>query len=502
MLDAPTDPVVRDPLRLVAWWAVLGVILARLPFLSEAPTADEAGFMTVGAQWHRGDSLYGDHWVDRPPLLIALHGLAAKLGGIVPLRIIGLLAAIASVLLTVAIVRVVADRAVRTPRAVLRVTPVVLVAAYCVTPLFGAHHADGELLALPFVLGGIWALLRALAAGFETDTRGLALWAAGAGVAATCAALVKQNVIDVFLCAAALTVLMLRTRGVGGRLAGWFAAGAFGALGLALGLSAMAGTYPGPLFDALVVFRAEAGAVIAQHASGATDARLRSLLLAALASLVPLVVGVLGWMVRGRLEPAHRGLPDLRLPAGVLMVWEIVAIISGGSYWLHYLLLLVPGVVLLCAASIQRERAPSSRWPARVLPLLLAGVLVSSVVSLVTSYQREDTVTPHKEAIAWLQQHARPGETGVMMYGSSQVLWDGKLRNPYEHVWSLPVRVRDPHLREFTRLLESHPPTWLVTTGPSLETWAVDSSAAQRVMDAQYVKVATTGHLRIWRLQQ
>lgn len=498
---APIELTAGDPLRLVTWWAVLGVILARLPFLTEAPTADEAGFMTVGAQWHRGDSLYGDHWVDRPPLLIGVHGLAAKLGGIVPLRIFGMVAAVAAVLLTVAIVRLVADRAVRPPRTILLVTPLVLVAAYGVTPLFGAHHADGELLALPLVLGGVWALLRALVAGFEGDRRRLVQWAVVAGVAATCAALMKQNIIDVFLVAAALALPILRTRGIGWRLAGWFAVGALGALGLALGLAALGGTYPGPLFDALVVFRAEAGSVIAEHASSANNVRLRLLLLAALGSLAPVIVGVLVWMVRGRLEPAHRGLPDLRLPAGVLMAWEVAAIIGGGSYWLHYLLLLIPALVLLCAASIQRERDPSSRWPTRALPVLLAGVLVSTVISLGTSYHREGAPSPHKDAVAWLQQHARPGDTGVMMYGSSQVLWDAELRSPYEHLWSLPIRVRDPHLTEFTRLLEDNPPTWLLTAGPSLTTWAVDSAAAQRVMDARYEKAATVEHIRIWRLK-
>ena len=48
--------------------------VAWLPFLGVPLSRDEAGLLMVGGQWGPGLSLYGDYWVDRPPLLVALFG--------------------------------------------------------------------------------------------------------------------------------------------------------------------------------------------------------------------------------------------------------------------------------------------------------------------------------------------------------------------------------------------------------------------------------------------
>ena len=53
--------------------AVGAVALSRLLFLARPATPDEGGFLMVASQWHvGGTSLYGDYWVDRPPLLIGI----------------------------------------------------------------------------------------------------------------------------------------------------------------------------------------------------------------------------------------------------------------------------------------------------------------------------------------------------------------------------------------------------------------------------------------------
>ena len=72
---------------------VLAVFLAaavaasvRLLLLTVPLSPDEAGFLLVAQQWHPGTSLYGDYWVDRPPGLIALFGLAPGPTG---LRLLG-----------------------------------------------------------------------------------------------------------------------------------------------------------------------------------------------------------------------------------------------------------------------------------------------------------------------------------------------------------------------------------------------------------------------------
>src|SRR6476661_8822439 len=94
-----------------ARWIGVAALLAavvRLPFLGRPLTSDEGGYLMVAAQWHPGTSLYGDYWVDRPPLLVALFGLADAAGGAVGLRLLGVVVAVGAVLLAAWIGRVAA----------------------------------------------------------------------------------------------------------------------------------------------------------------------------------------------------------------------------------------------------------------------------------------------------------------------------------------------------------------------------------------------------------
>src|SRR3954453_22612441 len=118
-----------------------GVCLAWLPFVARPLSPDEAGYLIVGGHWHDGRSLYGDYWVDRPPALIALFEVADALGGAVPLRLLGALAALLTVVLSGVLGRVAAPER--------RSAPVLTAAAAAVcvaTPLMGGTVVDGELL--------------------------------------------------------------------------------------------------------------------------------------------------------------------------------------------------------------------------------------------------------------------------------------------------------------------------------------------------------------------
>src|SRR4051794_2137323 len=156
------QPPHTDP---VTWWhriralppwclAALCVGLVRLPFLDLRLGADEGGFLAVGGQWHPGTSLYGDYWVDRPPLLIAVFALASALGGTIALRLIGLAAAVAAVVLAGWVGRLVGGRAGST------VASVATAALVC-TPWFDGLEISGELLALPLVLAGVGCVVSA-----------------------------------------------------------------------------------------------------------------------------------------------------------------------------------------------------------------------------------------------------------------------------------------------------------------------------------------------------
>ena len=123
--------------RLVVPLAAVVVVLLRLPLVGRPLRPDEAGFLTVAAQWHPGTSLYGDYWVDRPPLLLALHQLAAALGGAVALRLLGIVAAAVAVLAVGWTARRLAGGRAGGIAAL-------ATAAWLVSPLAGAVEVDGE----------------------------------------------------------------------------------------------------------------------------------------------------------------------------------------------------------------------------------------------------------------------------------------------------------------------------------------------------------------------
>ncbi len=342
----------------ITWVVAAAAALAWAPFVTAPLSPDEGGFLLVSSQWRPGHSLYGPYWVDRPPLLITIFDVASDVGGAVALRLIGITAVLTSVFLAHLLTR----RATGRPSAV----PVLVAGVFLTTPLFGTGMVNGELLAVPVVLVGILALVRSW-----TATRRRAYgWAILAGTAAAAAPLVKQNVVDVLVVAAVLV-------GQGVRSRSWRRTVTL-VVGMAVGTAATTllllvwaevhGTEPMMLWDALVTFREQAAAVIDSSSTSSTSGRFTALVGAALLSGAPLVVAVLS--LRLRRAPAEPAAPDLRAAALVLLFWELVAIAAGGSYWLHYLIGLVPGLVLLAVAAEQR--------PPR-LRRQTAGVLVARV---------------------------------------------------------------------------------------------------------------------------
>lgn len=218
-------------------------VVSRLPLLDLPAWPDEAGFLTVAAGWHLGDvhasSLYGPYWVDRPPVLITLFGLADVLGGLGSLRLLGALAAAVAVLGVASIARSVAG-----PRAA--AWAAVTGAALLSTPFHWSFMVDGELLAAPFVACGIALVVRG---GTTEGLRSLLLYGAG-GAAAVAALLTKQNMADVFVFVAALVTMRVLSRSVGLGLAlthvAAFAAGAVGFGAVVAGWTVAHGPRSGP----------------------------------------------------------------------------------------------------------------------------------------------------------------------------------------------------------------------------------------------------------------
>lgn len=468
------------------WLVAAAAALAWAPFVTAPLSPDEGGFLLVASQWRPGHSLYGPYWVDRPPLLITIFDVASHVGGAVALRLIGIAAVLASVFLAHLLTR----RATGRPSAV----PVLVAGVFLTTPLFGTGMVNGELLAVPVVLVGLLALVRSWTA---TPRRAYG-WAILAGTAAAAAPLVKQNVIDVVVVAAVLVGQGLRSRSWRRTvtLVVGMAVGTAAATLLLLVWAEVRGTEPMMLWDALVTFREQAAAVIHSSSTSSTSGRFTALVGAALLSGAPLVVAVLS--LRLRRAPAAPAAPDLRAAALVLLLWELVAIAAGGSYWLHYLIGLVPGLVLLAVAAEQRPPR-LRRWTGGVLVAACLSATVATVNAAVNVplYSADATVA------AYLRSHGSPKDTVVVGFGHPDIVWDSGLRSPYLFLWSLPVRVRDPELLQLSRVMSGRrAPTWVVVDGSSLATWGVDAASAQTVLDERYRPATTLGSYVVWRLRR
>ena len=142
--------------RLVVPASAAVAVVARLVRCERTVQEREAGFLLVGQQWRPGGTaLYGSYWVDRPPLLVTLFRLASDLGGEVPLRLMGCLATAIVVLGCAHVARTIAGHRAAAWAAA-------MAAGLCVSPLMGGLAVNGELLAAPFVVAGLAAMLTAV----------------------------------------------------------------------------------------------------------------------------------------------------------------------------------------------------------------------------------------------------------------------------------------------------------------------------------------------------
>lgn len=461
-------------------------MLARVLIVTLPLTPDEGGYLLAASQWHPGTSTYGAYFVDRPPLLMAIYAAADLWGGGQALRVIGVVAAAVAVLIAGRI----GGRAAAAAAAV-----------FVITPLFGTGNVDGELLALPFVLAGLAMLVRAVTPAEPHPGR----VAIAAGVLAMAAVLVKQDMLDVFVgmvgVSAALAVdrrwQHLRELLVG------FAVGALSTGVSALGLAWLRGTSPTRLWDALVTFRIQAGAVISANgdAAGGTTERLHAMLRALVLSGAPLValVALVALCAAGRSPMGFsRGRPrelDLRWVAVPVLVWEAVGALLGGSYWLHYLIALIPGIVLLVAAVPWH----AATWTRRLLAGALVVAGISTSVAFAQSVAHQPSPSSDARVSAYLDAHRSVGTTAVVAFGHPNIVYDAGMSSPYEHLWSLSVRVRDPRLSELMAVMgEPHAPQWVVVAGASLDTWGVDATAAEQVLRQHYRLATSIGTWRVF----
>lgn len=475
-MAAPVEarPDLRPAVFIAAVLAAM--IVVRLLFLGQPAGRDEAGFLIVGSSWDQGPWLYGDYWVDRPPLLIWIMELA---GNVTALRLIGLLA---SVLMVLGVAR--AAHVVRGPRAAMWAAAAA--ALFSSAHWFGVPRTNGEMLASPFVAWGIALAAQALL----RPSRRSWLLGLSAGVLAAGAVLIKQTIVDGLVFAAVLSAVLAWQHPARRReIVKIVGAGVGGlALGVLLGLVAASarGTTPHELFEALVTFRAEAGEVIRTSASSATTDRFWVLLGTWAISGLALITALTAWHGLRRREPA------------VLATFAVIGFVSGaallgGSYWAHYLLQLVPAAALAVGLIIDDVR-PRLRFIAAAI------VLTATAANLIfTLVATPDDGSDAQVVGHWLKESGQPSDTAVVAYGQPNVLGNAEMTSPYPYLWSLPVRTLDPDLTTLSDTLEGDArPTWFVDWS-GIGSWGIrDPRPVTDLLDQHYREVASICGRTIW----
>src|SRR3954469_782433 len=354
--------------RSAARWTLGGclliVVLMRMPWLS-APLGRDEGGMALLAQHWGGGSLYGGYWLDRPPLLILLFKLAV-LGGADGVRALGMVAALALVVAIAFLARALAG-------ARAGMIAGLLAALLTGSSAIGAVYTPGELLAaVPSTLSVLCLVLA-----HRSRRTGTVV---AAGALAVTAVLVKQSFLDAgFAGLVFVLVSGVSDRDVRVRWPIAYALGAAVPLLVVLAWLAVAGVSLSYFVYTMFGFRMDL-----LHTLSATSLPLhvRILQLEEPAWDTGLAL-VLGGAVVGLLLALRRD----RVLIATFAAWlaaGVIGVLGGGSYFVHYLIQLVPVGCVVAAAGLALVPAPVS----------VAALAVVAYLALVSADDGFKTVNP------------------------------------------------------------------------------------------------------------
>jgi dolichol-phosphate mannosyltransferase len=418
-------------------------LLLRAPWFAAPLGVDEGGLALVARGWlDDGDWLYGDYWLDRPPLLVALYWIASAAGH-AGVRALGALVAVALIVLTALLSRALAgDRAARYTA---------LLAA-----LLGSSAAIQAVFTPAEAIGTVPSTLSVLALVMALRRRAELRWLALAGAAAVCALLIKQSFVDALLAGAVFLVVAACHRATTGFRAAWPLAYVAGAAlpYLAAHVWQRAAELPdGSVAFALFGFRLDALETIQGSHRPLLD-RVTELLLPALGSglgfvLVWALLG--GWRLRRQ--------PVLVATLAAWLTGAVAGVLAGGSYWPHYLIQLAPVAAVAGGLALAVARPLASRSTVAIVALLaLGGAAVGMSHDPERRYQADE-----RAVAAYVRDRARPDDSLYVLYARANVQYYSGLRSPYPYAWSLMVRAIPGARARLVGLLQSHQrPTWLV----------------------------------------
>jgi hypothetical protein len=300
---------------------------------------------------------------------------------------------------------------------------------------------------------------------------------------------------DVVVFAVVCWLVAWRTGHVTGRCcADLFALAAVGGgLGYAvITLWAMAhGTSPLGVYEATYPFRVHAGRVLLASVGDRTGARLDRLgRSAVLSGVVPLLVAFAALALR-RARPR-----PVVWAIAVAAAFAVISILSGGSYWLHYLVQAIP-VVSLAAGALASVRRPATR----ATGTLLVGCTVLSAAVTLVAVALHPQPAPGGVVARSLASAAQPGDTMLSAFGDGDIVDETGMSSPYPYLWSLPSRTLDPDLALLRGVLAGpEAPTWVVVRGRHTE-GLLEARGVLALVDARYRPVGTVCARSIYLLR-
>ena len=470
----------------------LGVVLVRLTYLPRPLRNDEGGYLLIARQWHTGgEFLYGDYFVDRPPLLMLVFRVAALTEWDQAVRALAIPFVVVFVLAGWRAGTLLGGRSGG------RWAAWVAAGLMC-SPGLAADQADGELFGAVLVLG---AIALALSAWHADSPRSCLRWAGSAGAVAAAAPLVKQNLLEGLLFLAALALAAWRGGDESARRRARLAASA-----AVLGASVVgalvwcwlvsAGVEPAAAWRDLVGFRGAAFEVIWSSNPDASIRRgVQLVVLGVATGLLPVV---LVWLVTARRHGAHASVEGRTITA--LLLFGVVAIAAGGSFWPPYLLQLAPAAVLAVAV-LAPTATPAGTWT-RACGRAVVGMAALGTVAAVVLHAAVPSLWSSQRIGEWLAEAKAAGDTGVVAYGLPSVLETADMPSPYPYVWSVPMRTADPdQARLRATLAGARAPAWIVQV-TRLDAWDIDDGSRLRgLVTDRYRVVATICGYRVWLRQ-
>jgi hypothetical protein len=238
-------------------------------------------------------------------------------------------------------------------------------------------------------------------------------------------------------------------------------------------------------------FRGDAAAVMASWSLAAPQHRLELLGQVAVQTGLVVLLVHLAFVHRRRLRRAD----PLPWAIGATAAVELLGIAAGGSYWVHYLIALIPMVPLAAGLSVNR-RAPLWRWTRLLVVACAAATAVVSPVTAIGAAHRTDAAYTTGR---WIAASAQPGDTLVVPFTHANVINASGLSPGYPYSWSLPVRTLDPSLTLLTSTLSGPAaPTWVVRWDAP-NTWGLDPDGhVEAALRAHYRWVADVCGHPVW----